>query len=559
MDLTHPANNAGSPGGYWVGMGGFCGTSDVTVEPAQSVLEGDGVGRGDGITFGTQTPTPFTSFSPQTCLQLLPTLSSEQTEFETNYFRSLLGPKFNVKPDTRKSPVNIARNLSCELSSDIPHIVNNFALCEKLNNNFFILLERAQNLLDDMRSQRTSDTVSDKCSDQVTQLLSDSEPVRFLDTKINSTVDYCTEGVNFSVISDREVDYFGNLPYQYGRIRHEPKPYPETPFFKETFDKLRREIPNFSRDTYTCLVTRYKDGDSTIPSHSDNEVCIVPGSTIYTVSVGAQRTLVCKNIVGSERQYILPDGSVFAMSQSSQLTWEHSVPRELCDDTRISFTFRRIVPKRTIPPISEPQPVNSKKRVLFLTDSLHMSFPTHLLNTSEMTCVKKIEFQLSNIGNYENEFRQFDYVVISTGINDITRYNHTGHDLAAVMYNKLKLICVNSPNTVFIFNSLLLTQTGYHNINNSVNFFNRAMFDLSLDIYDLGNFLFLDSHSLLFGVKTIKEWGNGIHITPTAAKIISQSIVKSVTELAMERPVAQYWPLRPQFKELVCQFHSVPL
>ena len=426
-----------------------------------------------------------------------------------------------------------------------------------IRNHLFISLENAQNLIKDMRSQNTPDTLSDKCSDQVNQLLSDSKPVRFLSTKINSNIESCTDGVNFSIIRNRELDYFGSLPYEYGRIRHEPKPYPDTRFFKDLFDKLSREVPDFSPANYTCLVTRYKDGKSTIPPHSDNEDCIVPGSTIYTVSVGAERTLVFDNIDGTERTYKLLDGSVYAMSQSSQLIWEHSVPRESCNGTRISFTFRRIVPTRPAPPIREPKSDNNsngKKRILFLTDSLHVSFPTNLLNTSDLTCVKKVEFQVANIGNYQNEFRYFDYVVISTGINDISRYNRTGHDLAAFMYNRLKSICINTPNTVFIFNSLLLTE--YPEINNSVDIFNKAMFDLSLDIYDLENFWFYDSHNLLFGVNTIQERGNGIHITSTATNIIRQSIIKSITAFSMGRPIAQFWPLRSQFRQMAAQFHN---
>ena len=326
--------------------------------------------------------------------------------------------------------------------------------------------------------------------------------------------------------------------------------------FKDIFDKVKREVPNFSPDNYTCLVTRYKNGQSFIPPHSDNEACIVPGSSIYTVSVGAERTLVCTNIDSSTRRYNLTDGCVYTMPQSSQGTWEHGIPcDQTCDQSRISFTFRRIVPPRPIPPIKEPKSDKNKKRVLFLTDSVHMAFPSHLLNTADMTCIKTVEFQLSNIGKYEHEFQHSDYVVISTGVNDISRYGHTGYSLASIMCNKFKLLCTRYPETVFIFNSLLLTL--YPGINNNINVLNKAMFDLSLEIYDLDNFFFFDSHSLLFGVNTIAAKGNGVHITPTATKIISQSLIKSITALVINSPtVAQSWPLRSRFKHLVSRFHN---
>ena len=55
MDLTYPANSAGSPGGYWVGMGGLCGMEDVTL--------GDGLGR--VVNFGMQTPHTICFFFSQ--------------------------------------------------------------------------------------------------------------------------------------------------------------------------------------------------------------------------------------------------------------------------------------------------------------------------------------------------------------------------------------------------------------------------------------------------------------------------------------------------------------
>ena len=56
-----------------------------------------------------------------------------------------------------------------------------------------------------------------------------TEPVFFLPFSVedNFTVEDICEGLDFRTIGDREVCYFGNIPYEYGHsIRHEPKLYP---------------------------------------------------------------------------------------------------------------------------------------------------------------------------------------------------------------------------------------------------------------------------------------------------------------------------------------------
>ena len=50
-------------------------------------------------------------------------------------------------------------------------------------------------------------------------------------------------------------------------------------------------VPDFSLDTYTCLVNYYPDGKAGLNLHSDNEGQIVDGSSIITVTVGAERDL----------------------------------------------------------------------------------------------------------------------------------------------------------------------------------------------------------------------------------------------------------------------------
>ena len=192
--------------------------------------------------------------------------------------------------------------------------------------------------------------------------------------------------------------------------------------------------PTFNIDNISCLVTLYEDGRSSIPMHSDNEQSIVRDSEILTVSLGASRELVFRSKIGPQRTQSLhlAHGQVHTMSRKSQDFWEHGVPSDpTVVSPRVSLTFRRLTPpppagQKRIPPIkkSSRPPVDSTqsttKQVLFLTDSVHSSTPTHLF-PKHLPCTKELLFQLSDLCNFEHLFPHMSYVVISTGINDLSR------------------------------------------------------------------------------------------------------------------------------------------
>ena len=111
----------------------------------------------------------------------------------------------------------------------------------------------------------------------------------------------------------RSTAYFGSRPYSYGRIHHDPCAYPQCGVFDSIFTKMKTVDSDFSPDKYTCLVTHYPDGNSYIPSHSDNETQIKTDSDIYTISVGATRTLRLTNKIGvtQEHDRQLTHGSLY--------------------------------------------------------------------------------------------------------------------------------------------------------------------------------------------------------------------------------------------------------
>ena len=519
--------------------------------------------KGVGRAVSTQTPDyDFLSFSPRTCLELLPSLTPVQLEYETTYFRALLGPHFNCKPSTKRSPTAIANSLNSQIVVDHDKFISHFDAANTTNTHFSALLDRAERCLADM-------TVSAQPCNPHPKIL-EPEPVSFLNFHINSTVEDCSKDITFTRLGKREVAYFGHLPYAYGRAFHPARAYPtNNGFFGSIEQQIAQHDPGFSLREYSCLVSRYNDGGASIPPHADDEHCIAPGSNIYTVSVGAERTLhlTSRSVPLVERDYRLADGSIHVMTRSSQDHWLHSIPPDpTCKRPRVSFTFRKMDPNptppqpQTVPPIREDappaRPVAPNKRVLFLTDSVNAGLDTSAFIGSGLTCIKDRHFyQLLDLDKYVDQFAGTDYVIISAGINDLSRYGQPASSICRFLSIRLRQWVRMFPNTTFIFNSILFTKFAW--LNGRVRAVNETLFNLSLELrelYGAGRFYFLDTaHAVFRGIsdfsRVLAPSGNGIHLTAEAARITHDCITQGV--MTLDRPActgAVAWPLRPEFR-----------
>ena len=240
------------------------------------------------------------------------------------------------------------------------------------------------------------------------------------------------------------------------------------------FTKMCAIDTEFTRQNYTCLVNYYPDGASYISPHHDDESMIAKDSNIYTVSVGAARILNFVNTSGpiQEQNIELKHGSVYSMSRESQLYWLHSIKRDpAIQEARVSFTFKWLInsepaPKPSLPPISPLHPPTlpptiggTHDRILLLTDSIIANTPTFIFDTVDNhKCIKKINYELVNIFKFEQEFKYSDIVIISGGVNDLSRNHKTAYSLADIACNRLRGCCTQNKGTSFIFNSLLLTE-----------------------------------------------------------------------------------------------------
>ena len=144
-----------------------------------------------------------------------------------------------------------------------------------------------------------------------------------------------------SVFRSRDTDFYGDVSYPYSGTTHQPKPFTANPYLILVQSYLKIVLPGYNYNS--ALIQRYADGNSHIPPHSDDENCIVDGSDIVTISLGANRHMLFQSKTDDNfiDYQLLQHGDVMVMSKESQSYYKHSIP---VDDTatglRISITFR---------------------------------------------------------------------------------------------------------------------------------------------------------------------------------------------------------------------------
>ena len=236
---------------------------------------------------------------------------------------------------------------------------------------------------------------------------------------------------------------------------------------------------------------------------------------------------------------------------------------------RLSLTFRKLRQSQvpTVPIISQPvsEPLHSTslppanpKRLLLLSDSLHLSFPTYLFDQKSVVCIKKRlpNFCLSDLHLFEKEFHYTDYVFISCGVNDLSRYGWSAHKLFAYFRDLVNTYRIKYPQTIFIFNSLLTTEFGW--LNSEILLLNNSVFKFSL--IENSNVWFFDSHQIALyksrrGVQVLEKGtrrANGIHITYSISDDIRHAIARCINACSKEQThvIRNLWPLRPEFRQI---------
>lgn len=149
---------------------------------------------------------------------------------------------------------------------------------------------------------------------------------------VNSSTADCT----------RDVIYFGDYSYRYGKTEHAARSMPKE--LQAIIKSLENLYPEKKVLLNSCLVSRYKSGPNGIPMHQDNEPVIAPWSDIMTLSLGAERRMSFESLHGTSSSVDLPDNSVLVFSRTSQETWKHGISPDTSTSVRYSLTFRTIAP-----------------------------------------------------------------------------------------------------------------------------------------------------------------------------------------------------------------------
>lgn len=154
-----------------------------------------------------------------------------------------------------------------------------------------------------------------------------------------------------SVPFPRLVAWHGDegIGYRYSGIEHPAKPWTEplAIIHERVCETFGGPVPN------GVLLNYYRDGNDSIGRHADREDDLVPGSTIFGVSLGETRRIRFRRMdpdVSDDGKRTWPtvdldleDGSILLMYGDCQRTWTHEIKKQRdLSGERISLTFRTV-------------------------------------------------------------------------------------------------------------------------------------------------------------------------------------------------------------------------
>ena len=454
-----------------------------TLGPSVSVGE---VCAGMSYTQVLGSDTPQFVFSARTCIELVDCLSNKQIDTEINHLIALdaMVTSHINKPETNTFPVKrefLRKHIAKSLVLEVDSIVGRYEL---LVQSLSRTVDEAKQQVDSQEKAlvRVHQSHAQTKTPTIRQIQSSTESlepsVRFSDTSF-ADVEYrdVIRNIEFgrTLPSDRSCAFFGTKSYSYGKISHTAVEYPANhPIMSRIFETISASDPSFTAQNYSCLINKYNNGKAPLAMHIDDEKSIKPGSKIYTVSFGAERTVRFYNTSGpmQDIRHKLPHGSLHIMTKESQSVWKHGlVPDAGVVEPRVSLIFRWLVdPDLSTTQCPSPPPPISQCSVIIRTlvtplasSSLrtlycHLHLSTYFKAVPNHVCVKQKEYQLTNIDKYSSQFGHTDVVILSMGINDLSRYGHNARSLFNSVTPKLLQYSRQYPRCKFIFNSLLLTR-----------------------------------------------------------------------------------------------------
>ena len=535
---------------------------------------------------------PITSFSPETCAELVDKLTTDQLLREAQYVldTEVLADLFSTRatrsgatsqPDSKQLSVELKshfmsvsdsvhkltldfESLTTGISREIDQTAERIRQASSEMGKLQEHIGAAQQLL--LEVTRTTPPLSQNVG--ATPTLStgtSSTPTgtvpfekldvadKFASFKVSDLDKSCTYD---RVYKNRRVAFYGEYPYRYPGGYHKARPITDNTYLRGIADELSKSYPMLEFNS--AMVTKYDSPDSSIPPHSDDEECIAPDSSIVTLSLGSDRKVVFRRKLPGkyERQeFTVKHGEVYVMSRASQEEWDHSVPpvkRAEFPGTRLSITFRLLRKPTIAPPAGTPPKRNSDtsetteapiRKVLILSDSKNMTFDCSSLSEPTVAFRKNL-FYLRDLEQHRQSIEQADLVLISAGINDLRHGKAdplTLHNHLAAFTGRFK--------THFIFDSVspvAMRADRFNGLNTDINRLNELMLEFSLRSQ---NFKLFDN--LNFGLPHLAR--DGLHFNDIGKSSLSQCWVMCILiYLGLRRGSL---PLRHSYRRKVDNFN----
>jgi alkylated DNA repair dioxygenase AlkB len=238
----------------------------------------------------------------------------------------------------------------------------------------------------------------------------------------------------------------------------------------EVVKQLQEKFPGAqSSDLNSCLVNKYCGAEASLPNHADDEFCIDPTSSIFTVSIGSKATVRFTNQHNSSiEELVVEPNSVYVMSRASQQLWKH----QICEGTlqesevRYSLTFRHVSEKFLRSTI-----ILGDSNTAKLNFGLGKGTFGHLIPGQRVKTIFIDDISPLLCCGYKNIF-------VHCGINSIKHYNVTNREKIEEHFGQLKTkieqIMILCPNSNIFVSPVLPTKRDEWNAR--VIHFNKCLF-----------------------------------------------------------------------------------
>jgi len=143
-------------------------------------------------------------------------------------------------------------------------------------------------------------------------------------------------------VTNRKVAFYGNKSYSYVYSNITKKALPWVYPLMELKTIVEHKTGAFYN---ACLLNFYHNGTESMGWHSDDEVELQEGTSIASLSFGAERNFSFKHKrTNAQFSLIVDHGSLLEMKEDTQKHWLHRLPpSKLITRPRINLTFRKFL------------------------------------------------------------------------------------------------------------------------------------------------------------------------------------------------------------------------